>query len=151
MLHEDTIPWQHVVVSGWILDPDRKKMSKSKGNVVTPDASARRVRLGRRPLLGGVGAPRTDTAFDDKVFKVGKRLVTKIFNAGKFVLQQEGDGGPIDRELDRAFVERLRALVERVTALYDEFEYAHALQETRRSSGATSPTPTRAREGARAT
>jgi valyl-tRNA synthetase len=72
----------------------------------------------------------TDTAFDDKVFKVGKRLATKLFNAGKFVLQQEGDTAPIDHELDRAFVARLCALVERVTRLYEEFEYAHALQET---------------------
>src|SRR5262249_53972693 len=65
-----------------------------------------------------------------KVFKVGKRLATKLFNAGKFVLQQEGDTAPIDHELDRAFVARLRALVERVTTLYEQFEYAHALQET---------------------
>jgi valyl-tRNA synthetase len=130
LLHEDTIPWKHAIVSGWILDPDRKKMSKSRGNVVTPmhllDAyGADGIRYWAASARLG-----TDTAFDDKVFKVGKRLATKLFNAGKFVLQQEGDLAPIDHELDRAFVARLRTLVERVTRLYEEFEYAHALQET---------------------
>jgi valyl-tRNA synthetase len=130
MLHEDAIPWRHVVVSGWILDPDRKKMSKSKGNVVTPahlldEWTADGVRYWAAGARLG-----TDTAFDDKVFKVGKRLVTKIFNAGKYVLAQSAPPGAIDAELDRAFVARLRALVERVTAAFDEFDYAHALQDT---------------------
>jgi valyl-tRNA synthetase len=130
LLHEDAIPWRHVVVSGWILDPDRKKMSKSRGNVVTPmhlldEYGSDGVRYWAASARLG-----TDTAFDDKVFKVGKRLVTKVFNAGKFVLQQGGEVGPVTAPLDRAFVARLRALVERVTALQDEFEFAHALQET---------------------
>ncbi len=130
LLHEDTIPWRHVVVSGWILDPERKKMSKSKGNVVTPahllDAhGADGVRYWAASARLG-----TDTAFDEKVMKVGKRLVTKLFNAGKFVLAQERAPGPIVTELDRAFVARLRALVERVTAAFEGFDYAHALQQT---------------------
>jgi valyl-tRNA synthetase len=130
MLHEDTIPWRHVVVSGWILDPDRKKMSKSRGNVVTPmhlleEYGADGVRYWAASARLG-----TDAAFDEKVLKVGKRLVTKLFNAGKFVLSQGGPVAPITAELDRAFVARLARLVERVTASYDEFDYAHALQDT---------------------
>jgi valyl-tRNA synthetase len=130
LLHEDTIPWRHVVVSGWILDPDRKKMSKSKGNVVTPmhlldEYGADGVRYWAASARLG-----TDTAFDDKVFKVGKRLVTKLFNAGKFVLGQQGPVAPITAPLDRAFVHRLGKLVEQVTAHYEAFDYAHALQDT---------------------
>ena len=130
LLHENAIPWRHVAVSGWILDPDRKKMSKSRGNVVTPmhlldDYGADGVRYWAASARLG-----TDTAFDDKVLKVGKRLVTKLFNAGKFVLSQDGEEEPVVAELDRAFVHRLRGLVERVTASLDEFEFAQALQET---------------------
>jgi valyl-tRNA synthetase len=130
LLHENAVPWHNVVVSGWILDPDRKKMSKSRGNVVTPvhlvdEYGADAVRYWAASARLG-----TDTAFDEKVMKVGKRLVTKLFNAGKFVLAQGAPEAPIAAELDRAFVERLRVLVARVTGSFDEFEYAHALQET---------------------
>jgi len=129
-LHEDTIPWRHVIISGWILDPDRKKMSKSRGNVVTPMHLVEEYGADAVRYWAGGARLGTDTAFDDKVLKVGKRLVTKLFNAGKFVLAQPGDAGSVDAELDRAILQRLRVLTERVTASLDEFEFAHALQET---------------------
>ncbi|TMB18033.1 MAG: valine--tRNA ligase, partial [Deltaproteobacteria bacterium] len=129
LLHEDTIPWRHAVISGWILDPERKKMSKSRGNVVTPmhlldEYTADGVRYWAAGARLG-----TDTAFDPKVFRIGKRLVTKLFNAGKFVLSQVAPDGPVTAELDRAFAHRLAALVERVTASFEEFDFAHALQD----------------------
>ena len=130
LLHDATIPWHHVLISGWILDPDRKKMSKSRGNVVTPmhlldTYSADAVRYWAAGAKLG-----TDTAYDEKVFAVGKRLVTKIFNAAKFVLAQSAEVHPIAHELDRAFVAGLRALVADATADFDEFDYAAALART---------------------
>jgi len=131
LLHEDTVPWRHVVVSGWILDPDRKKMSKSKGNVVTPMHLLEQYGADSVRYWAASARLGADTAFDEKVMKVGKRLVTKIFNAGKFVLAHgAATSGPIAAELDRAFVARLRELVDRATTLLDGFDYAHALQET---------------------
>jgi valyl-tRNA synthetase len=132
MLHEQTIPWKHVVISGWVLDPDRKKMSKSKGNVVTPmhllDAyGADAVRYWSASARLG-----TDTAFDEKVFKVGKRLVTKLYNAGKYVLSQTGPQAGITHELDRAFVARLAEAVEAAGTSYRELEFAPALEVTER-------------------
>jgi valyl-tRNA synthetase len=135
LLHEGSVPWHHVVISGWILDPDRKKMSKSVGNVVTPmklleDYSSDGVRYWAASARLGM-----DTAFDEKVLKIGKRLVTKLFNAGKFVLSQSAPlppagGAEITNELDRAFVAELRALIERTTTSFEAFEYAAAMQET---------------------
>ncbi len=134
-MHEQQIPWKHVVISGWILDPDRKKMSKSRGNVVTPQhlldeysSDAVRYWTGRARL--GV-----DTAFDDKVFKTGRKLVTKIFNASRFVLMQIADTEASERSvsaitepLDRAYVENLRGVISSATKAFDRFDYAAALQ-----------------------
>jgi valyl-tRNA synthetase len=126
-LHEGQVPWRHVAISGWVLDPDRKKMSKSKGNVLTPlhlldQYGADAVRYWA--LSARLG---TDTAFDEKVLKVGRRLVVKLWNAAKFVLQQEGEPGPVVRELDLSFLCRLRETVARAGEAMEAFEYAAAL------------------------
>ncbi|HEY8165498.1 MAG TPA: valine--tRNA ligase [Gemmatimonadaceae bacterium] len=130
MLHENSLPWENVLISGWVLDPNRKKMSKSVGNVMTPGEwidkyGADAVRYWAASARLGV-----DTAFDENVLKVGKRLATKLFNAAKFVYQQPGGAGEITEELDRAFLGELAQLVERATAAYERFDYAFALSET---------------------
>ncbi len=132
MLHEDSVPWHHVNISGWILDPDRKKMSKSLGNVVTPlplleEFSADAVRYWAANARLGV-----DTALDESVFKIGKKLITKLWNASKFVLSQEGQPGPITNELDRAFLRELRTHVEQATKDAEAFDLARTLQDTER-------------------
>jgi valyl-tRNA synthetase len=129
LLHEDRVPWHHVALSGWVLDPDRKKMSKSKGNVVTPLPMLEQYTADGVRYWAGSARLGVDTAIDEKVFKVGKRLVTKLFNAGKFVLQQEGIEHPISQELDRAFLAKLRALVESSTTSFEAFNHAQVLQD----------------------
>ena len=136
-LHERTIPWQNAVISGWILDPDRKKMSKSKGNVVTPqhlieEHSADGVRYwAARARLGA------DTAFDPGIFKIGQKLVTKLFNASRFVLSHFDrlgidpgsiDTGAISQELDCALVAEMRSVIDEATSAFEKFDYASALQ-----------------------
>lgn len=134
-LHDREIPWHHVVISGWILDPDRKKMSKSKGNVVTPlklieTYSADALRYWTARARAGV-----DTMYDENVFKIGKRLETKLYNASKFVRSRIENVDPqlllhsaITYELDRGFINRLREIIEVVTQAYEHFEWADALQ-----------------------
>ncbi|MCH2169836.1 valine--tRNA ligase [Myxococcota bacterium] len=130
LLHEDTVPWHHVVISGWVLDPDRKKMSKSQGNVLTPLPLIEKYTADGARYWSASARLGTDTAADEKVFKVGKRLATKLFNAGKFVLSQEAEVRPVEAELDRAFVAKLAALVERATASFDDYNHAQALTDT---------------------
>ena len=135
--HERQIPWKNVIISGWILDPDRKKMSKSRGNVVTPlhlldQYSADGVRYwAARARLG------VDTAFDEKVLVSGQKLATKLFNASRFVLTQidqfEEAGGTakladISQEVDRAQVELMRTAITEATRAFENFDYAQALQ-----------------------
>jgi valyl-tRNA synthetase len=133
-LHEKEVPWHHVVISGWILDPDRKKMSKSQGNVVTPEPlidenGADSVRYwAARARLG------VDTAYDEQLFKVGRKLVTKLFNASKFTIGRFSDipadqltPDKITAEADRAVIAELRPVIERATKAFKNFDYAEAL------------------------
>ncbi len=133
-LEHGDLPWRHTTINGWVLDPDRKKMSKSKGNVVTP-----------MPLLdefGGDairywaanGAPGTDTAADPGQMKVGRRLAIKLLNASKFVLGL----GPIPADaptvvanpLDRAMLARLAGVVNAATAAFDDYNYTRAIERS---------------------
>lgn len=129
MLHENKIPWKNVAISGWVLDPDRKKMSKSKGNVLTPMHLLDQYGSDGVRYWSAAARLGTDTAFDENVLKIGKRLVTKIFNAGKFVLGLKGEGGEISKELDLSFLHRLEAMVARSQANFESLDYATALSE----------------------
>lgn len=131
-LHLDTIPWKHVVISGWVVDPTKGgKISKSSGGIsLGPNQLIESYSADAVRYWAGNARLGTDTAFDEKMFKVGKRLVTKLFNASKFVLSQEGERAPITEELDRAFVRNLRALVADASAAFDDFEFAKALMLT---------------------
>ncbi|HKF57987.1 MAG TPA: valine--tRNA ligase [Blastocatellia bacterium] len=132
MLHEEKIPWTDVVISGWILDPDRKKMSKSKGQALTPMHLLDQYGSDAMRYWSASARLGADTAFDENVIKIGRRLVTKIFNASKFVLSQTAEVAPITRGLDLAFVEKLRGLLQHTTESFEDFEYAAALGETER-------------------
>ncbi|OMH24673.1 valine--tRNA ligase [Tersicoccus phoenicis] len=135
----DTAPWKHAALSGWILDPDRKKMSKSKGNVVVPTdvleqfgsdavrywaASAR---------LGG------DTAYDVGQMKIGRRLAIKLLNASKFVLNlgateesvlDDDNAHLLSQPLDAALLASLDAVIGQASEAFEAYDYARALQIT---------------------
>ncbi len=130
LLEDNSVPWEHVTISGWIVDPDRKKMSKSKGNVVVPtelldEFGADAVRYWTASARLGV-----DTTFDTNVMKEGRRLVTKIRNAARLVRMFEGEGSDPVHPMDRALIARLGALIERVTARWEDWDHAGALAAT---------------------
>ncbi|MDE0229270.1 MAG: valine--tRNA ligase, partial [Spirochaetaceae bacterium] len=140
-LHFDTIPWHHALISGWILDPDRKKMSKSRGNTVTPQQIIETHHADAARYWAASARLGVDTAYDESVFKIGRRLVTKLYNAGKFVAgivaaARAGWGGEpphpgmVSEELDRGFLAALRDLVRRAGAAHGEFDYATGLAHT---------------------
>ena len=129
----DTVPWSNVALSGWILDPDRKKMSKSKGNVVTPMALLEQHGTDAVRYWSGSARPGTDTAFDEGQMKVGRRLAIKLLNASKFALSfgsAEPSVDTISESLDRAMLASLADLVADATDAFEAFDYARVLERT---------------------
>jgi valyl-tRNA synthetase len=129
-LEHGVLPWKNAAISGWVLDPDRKKMSKSKGNVVTPMALLEEHGSDGVRYWAASGRPGTDTAFDPAQMKVGRRLAIKFLNASKFVLAKPEPVGRVSHLLDRGLLTALRRLVEDATRALDDYDYARTLQLT---------------------
>ena len=123
-------PWRNAALSGWILDPDRKKMSKSKGNVVTPIDLFDQYGSDAVRYWAANARPGVDTAFSEDQMKVGRKLATKLLNVSKFVLGIGTENGVPTHPLDVAMLHRLAAVVRDCTAAFESFDYARALERT---------------------
>ena len=130
-LESNELPWKHAAISGWILDPDRKKMSKSKGNVVTPIDLLDEHGSDAVRYWAASGRPGTDTAFDVGQMKIGRRLAVKLLNASKFVLSQgTAPVSAVTEPIDRALLAALADVVDQATAAFELFNYTKALEVT---------------------
>jgi valyl-tRNA synthetase len=132
------LPWSDVAISGFVLDPDRKKMSKSKGNVVTPLPLLQAHGADSVRYWAASGRPGVDTTADEGQIRVGRRLAIKILNASRFVIGRLGEAqlggvGPdehIASPLDSAVLARLAGVVEESTAALEGYDYTKALEAT---------------------
>jgi valyl-tRNA synthetase len=129
---EGVLPWSDAALSGWILDPDRKKMSKSKGNVVVPndlldEHGSDAVRYWASSARLG-----TDAAFDVGQMKVGRRLAIKVLNAAKFVLSFEATSNAkeVTEPIDRAMLSALSEVVAQAGKAFESYDHTKALELT---------------------
>ena len=131
-LEENSLPWKNTSISGWILDPDRKKMSKSKGNVVTPIDLLEEYGSDAVRYWAAMGRPGTDTAFDTGQMKIGKRLAIKILNASKFSLSLNAtlNKSDVTQDVDHALLNKLAQVVESATNSFEKYDYTRALEIT---------------------
>jgi valyl-tRNA synthetase len=130
-VEHDTLPWAHAVISGWVVDPNRRKLAKSRGDALTPRDALERfgadaVRYWAAGRRAGV-----DTTFDEGQLRVGRRLATKLLHASRFVLTLNGPVGTGATEtLDQAMLAGLAGVVDEATAAFEAYEPARALEAT---------------------
>jgi len=132
-LEHGVIPWKNAGISGFIVDPDRKKMSKSKGNVVTPQAMLDDHGSDAVRYWASSSRLGTDAAFDPqnpKLMKIGRRLAIKVLNASKFAYSFAGDGGALSEPLDIDMLHQLASVIDEATKSYEAFDHARALEVT---------------------
>ncbi|MEN8582201.1 valine--tRNA ligase [Burkholderia sp. RS01] len=135
---QDSAPWKHAAISGWILDPDRKKMSKSKGNVVVPTDVLNEFGSDAVRYWAASAKLGADTAYEIAQMKIGRRLAIKLLNASKFVLNLGAtensvvstDLSVLTNPLDRALLAQLSDVIAQATKAFDNYDYARALQIT---------------------
>ena len=130
------LPWAHAGLSGWILDSDHKKMSKSKGNVVTPMGLLEKFGSDAVRYWAASARLGLDAAFDESQMKIGRRLAIKVLNASKFALTMGGDADldlditHVVQPLDRSMLAALREVVASATTALENYEHARALEVT---------------------
>ncbi|KAB7743309.1 valine--tRNA ligase [Nostocoides sp. F2B08] len=133
-----SVPWTNAAISGWILDPERKKMSKSKGNVVTPEDVVQQHSADAVRYWAASGRLGTDAAYDVGQMKVGRRLAIKILNASKFALSfgevagttTEDLAAQVTDPLDQALLASLREVVVKAGAGFESWDYTRSLEMT---------------------
>ncbi len=141
LLHEDKIPWKNLMISGWCLAADKTKMSKSKGNVVTPQSLIEEKGADVVRYWASASNLGADIAYSEELFKIGGKLITKLFNASKFVAQNFADlksqpstpakdiqNKIINETSDLWILSRLQQTILKAEQEFEQFEYAKARQ-----------------------
>lgn len=139
LYHQQTIPWQNIMISGWCLAADKSKMSKSKGNVVTPTELILSKGSDIVRYWSSTSKLGTDIVYSEEAFKIGHRLINKLWNAAKFALphiqiyskypssvKEALEQKFIHADLDLWLLSSLSQVIKNTTDAFEKFEYFEA-------------------------
>ena len=133
--HTGEVPFESVMINGMILDKNREKMSKSKGNVVTPDEVLSKYPVDAARFWAAGSAIGDDLPYQEKGLRAGEKLLRKLWNASKLVdglTPDERIDRPDElREIDRWLLASLDAEIDRLTDRLYEREFSKARDELR--------------------
>ena len=142
-LENHCLPWANATLSGWILDPDHKKMSKSKGNVVVPNKPIKQFGADAVRYWAASARLGLDATYDEGQMKIGRRLAIKLLNATKFALaigredENHHVGSPavaqwnpadVTEPLDRAVMAKMALVIRQATNALNAYEHSKALE-----------------------
>ena len=130
--HTDEVPFESTMINGMVLDENREKMSKSKGNVVAPDEVLEKYPVDAARFWAAGSAIGDDLPYQEKGLRAGEKLIRKLWNASKLVeslAPEPYPDAPADedlRELDRWLLAELDREIERLTELLEDREFSKA-------------------------
>ncbi len=132
----DEEPYKSCLINGMVLGPDGRKMSKSlKNYVAAPDVLDKYGTDAARQWAAAGGATGSDIPFRWPDVEYGKRFLTKLWNAAKFVSSQledyKEDGEYELQLLDKWVLSKVQKLTQRVTEALEKCQFNIALEEIR--------------------
>jgi valyl-tRNA synthetase len=137
LFHQKQLPWKSITINGWALDPKGKKMSKSLGNVIRPEEMIQKYCADALRYWAGLPVLGEDVPFMEKEMVAGKKFVTKLYNASRFVEMVSKKARPAKLEKaalepeDRAVLSKLNRLIKESTEAFDRFEFSKVLNPVR--------------------
>jgi len=124
-------PWKTAFISGWMLDPKGKKMSKSKGNVVEPRAMIEKYSADALRFMSAGCKLGEDFPFQEKDMLTGQKFVNKLWNASKFGIMHLEDYkyGEVTEVFDKWLLSKLHQVIKTSTDSFEKYEYSKTKSE----------------------
>jgi len=132
--HTGEVPFDAVMINGHVLDENREKMSKSKGNVVEPQAVLEEYPVDATRYWAAGTAVGDDFPFKENDLVTGEKLLQKLWNASKLVdsLAEPSPAEPAElAPMDEWLLASLDELTREVTNHFEAYEFAKARDRLR--------------------